>query len=156
MCFLYHVSFSLYIWWVFLFASGDFVFIHLVSFSVCIWWFFLFFFASSEFFFLHLVSSLFNSGECFYSSFNWFFSIYRISSDSKLLHVSLSFLCILADFKCAVVWVVQIFFWSPIHSLFSRLFKNIPRTLFTIGTSVTFMFLSFLCLLVRSWYLSTN
>ena len=76
-------------------------------------------------------------------------------SDSKSPQVSRTRLSILAVLSHAVVWIVST---RPPISKSSRPFNNplvtVPNAPITIGTIVTFMFLSFFIFLARSRYLS--
>ena len=76
-------------------------------------------------------------------------------SDSKSPQVSRTLLSILAVLSNAVVWIVSI---RPPTSKSSRPFNNplvtVPNAPVTIGTIVTFIFLSFFNSLARSRYLS--
>ena len=78
-----------------------------------------------------------------------------ILSESKSLQVSWTRLRILAVFSNAVVWIVST---RPPTSKSPRPFNNplviVPKALLTIGTIVSFMFLSFFNALARSKNLS--
>ena len=75
--------------------------------------------------------------------------------DNKSPLVSRTLLRILADLSNTVVWIVSI---RPLIYKSSCPFTNplvtLPRAPITIGTIVTFMFLSFFKSLATSWYLS--
>ena len=70
---------------------------------------------------------------------------------SKSSQISRTLLSILANFRCAAVWIVSILpLISSSPRRFSRLFGTISRASTTIGITVTFMFYSFFVSLAMS------